>query len=168
MIRSFNGKTPRIHDSAFVSEAAYVVGDVEIGAGSSVWPGAVIRADYGLIKIGCNTHVEDNSVLHAGVPVEIGDNVIIGHGAIVHGMKVGSNTLIGNNATILNYVEIGDDCVIAAGSLLPEKMKITDRSLVAGVPAKIKGETPSRLLEWVKNGCREYVELARKYKQQGL
>ena len=124
MIRSFNGKTPKIDDSAFVSEVAYVVGDVEIGAGSSVWPGAVIRADYACIKIGCNTHVEDNSVLHAGVPVDIGDNVIIGHSVVMHGMKVGSNTLIGNNATVLNYVEIGDFCIIAAGSLLAEGMKI--------------------------------------------
>ena len=83
MIRKFNGKTPKIHPSAFVSEAAYVVGDVEIGENSGVFPGTVIRGDFANIKIGSNTMIEDNCVVHTGSPMEIGDNVIIGHGVVV-------------------------------------------------------------------------------------
>ena len=83
MIRSFRGKTPRIADSAFVSEVAYVVGDVEIGEDSSVWPGAIIRGDFAPIRIGRNTHVEDNTLVHSGEPLTIGDNVLVGHGVVV-------------------------------------------------------------------------------------
>src|SRR4030042_1424608 len=97
MIRAFDGKTPKIADSAFVSEAAYVVGDVEIGENSGVWPGAVIRGDFGSIKIGSNTQVEDNSVIHTGTKMEIGDHVTIGHNVVVHCLKIGNHVLVGNN-----------------------------------------------------------------------
>ncbi len=101
MIRSFNGKTPKIAESAFVSEAAYVVGDVEIGENSSVWPGAVIRGDFGSIRIGKNTAVEDACVIHSGSPttltadVTIGNNVHIGHGAVINCLRIGNKVLIG-------------------------------------------------------------------------
>src|SRR5512135_3563500 len=98
MIRGFDGKAPRIAPSAFISEAAYVVGDVEIGEGSGAWPGAVIRGDFATIKIGRNTMVEDSTVVHSGGMIEIGDNVIIGHDVVVHCRRIGSNCLIGNNA----------------------------------------------------------------------
>ena len=166
MIRSFGGKTPQIAESAFVSEAAYVVGDVEIGENSGIWPSAVIRGDFGRIKIGCNTQIEDNSVLHAGV--EIGDNVIIGHGVVVEGKKVGNNTLIGNNATVLSEVEIGNFCIIGANCLVTQRMKIPDKSFVAGVPGKIKGETSPQQLWWVEEGSQSYGPLVRQYKEQGL
>ena len=168
MIRSFNGKAPRIADSAFVSETAYVIGDVEIGENSSVWPGAVIRSDFASIKIGCNNLIEDNSVLHTGTPMEIGDNVVIGHGVVMHGKKIGNNTLIGNNATILGEAEIGSFCIIGAGCLVSQGMKIPDRSFVAGVPGEIKGEASPQQLWWVQEGPQAYIELARQYKEQGL
>jgi len=168
VIRSFNGKTPRIAESAFVSEAAYVIGDVEIGENSGVWPGAVIRGDFTSIKIGGNTMIEDNSVVHTGVPMEIGDNVIIGHSVVVHGTKIGNNTLIGNNATILDNAEVGSFCIIGAGCLVSQDMKIPDSSFVVGIPAEIKGQvSPKRRLQQGQ-GSLSYAELVKLYKQQGL
>ena len=176
MIRSFNGKTPEIHESAFVSEAAYVVGDVEIGENSSVWPGAVIRGDWGKIKIGRNSAVEDNCVIHTGsytaisgvADLVIGDNVILGHGAVLNCRKIGNNVLIGMNCTVLPDVEIGDFCIIAAGCLVSQGMKIPDRSFVAGFPAKIMGEATEQQLKWTQYGPQTYADLAKQYKEQGL
>jgi carbonic anhydrase/acetyltransferase-like protein (isoleucine patch superfamily) len=169
MIRSLNGKTPKIAESAFISEAAYVVGDVEIGENSSVWPGAVIRADFSKMRIGKNTAVEDNSVIHAGLGnVLIGDDVIIGHGVVIDSGRIGNNVLIGMNSTILQDAEIGDLCIIAAGCVVKEGMKIPAKSLVAGVPGEIKGEAPQQqLLLWTQGGG-AYAKLAEQYKEQGL
>ena len=111
MIRSFNGKTPKIADSAFISEAAYIVGDVEIGENSSVWPHAVIRGDTGRIIIGKNTAVEDGVIIHIGGPdfdtMIIGDMVNIGHGAVIHCERIGNNVLIDMNATVLQEAKEG-------------------------------------------------------------
>ena len=168
MIRSFNGKTPNISSSAFVSETAYVIGDVEIGENSGVLPGVVIRGDSANIKIGCNTTIQDNSVVHADVPMEIGDNVLIGHSAVVHGLKIGSNTLIGSNATILNDTQIGSFCVIGAGCLVSQGMEIPDNSFVVGVPAEIKGQITTSHRLRLQRGIQSYLELLKHYKQQGL
>ena len=165
MIRSFNGKTPRIAESVFISETAYVIGDVEIGDGSSVWPGAVIRGDYSGIKIGRNTQVEDNCVIHSGI---IGDRVHIGHGAVINCRKIGNNVLIGMNSTILHDAEIGDFCIIGGGCLVRQGMKISDNSFVAGVPGEIKGEPSPQQLQWVQRGPQNYAKLAQQYKEQGL
>ncbi len=133
MIRSFNGKTPKLAESSFVSEAAYVIGDVELGENSGVWPGAIIRGDFAGIKIGHNTMVEDNCVLHTGTPMEIGDNVIIGHSVVVHGKKIGNNNLIGNNATILDNAQIGSFCIIGAGCLVSPGMKMSGRNTARAI-----------------------------------
>lgn len=169
MIRSFGDKTPQIAESAFISETAYIVGDVEIGENSSVWPGAVIRADFGPMKIGKSTHIEDNAVLHSGfAPTVIGDNVIIGHCAMVHAQKIGNNVMIGANATILHDVEIGDLCIIAGGAVVTERMNIPSSSFVAGVPAEVKGKVSPKQLAWVEKGPSAYTELAQKYREQGF
>ena len=182
MIRSFNGKTPKIADSAFVSEWAYVVGDVEIGENSGIWPGAVIRGDFGSIRIGRDYHVEDNSVVHAGTNMEIGDNVVIGHSAVIHGQKIGDSVLVGNNATILDNAEVGDNCIIGANSMVATGQKIPSNSFVVGVPAEIKRVLSSEEIEGMyrrmaerysqmrANGMPElsYSDLAKKYKEQGL
>ena len=168
MIRSFKGKTPRIADSAFIREAAYVIGDVEVGENSGIWPGAVIRADFGHIKIGRNSHIEDSCVLHCDAPMEIGDNVIVGHSVVMHGKKIGNNTLIGNNATILDNAEIGSFCLIGAGCLVIPGMKIPDESLVVGVPGEIKEKLSPRQIQRIQEGAQIYTELARQYKEQGL
>ena len=171
MIRSFNNKRPQIASSAFVSEAAYIVGDVEIGENSVVWPGAVIRGDFGKIKIGCNTAIEENCVIHSGSlsgegDVVIGDNVVIGHGAVLNCRRVGNNTLIGMNATILHDVEIGNFCVIAAACVVSQGMKIPDRSFVVGVPGRIKGEVSPKLLLWTQSNPEYCSFIAKKYKEE--
>ncbi len=167
MIRSFNGKTPKIAESAFISEAAYVVGDVEIGENSSVWPCTVIRGDSGSIRIGKNTNIQDNSVVHGDVT--IGDNVHVGHGAIINCHRIGNNVLIGMNATILHDAEIGNLCIIGASCLVSQGMKVPDRSFVVGVPAEIKGEASSQhLYRWAEAGPQGYAERAKQYKDQGL
>ena len=174
MIRSFDGKTPKIAESVFVSEAAYIIGDVEIADYSSIWPGAVIRGDFARIKIGDYTTVEDNCVIHSGSPSShmadfvIGDMVNIGHGAVLHGHRIGNNVLIGMNATILHDTEIGDSCVIAAGCLIGQGMKIPDNSFVVGVPGKIKGKSSPEQLWWAREGSKMYAKLARQYKDQEL
>ncbi len=170
MIRSFNGKTPKIAESAFISEAAYVIGDVEIGENASVWPGAVIRSDHSPIRIGKNTHIEDNCVVHAGANgVNIGDNVIVGHGAIINCRRIGNNVLIGMNATLLHDAEIGSCCIIGANCLVSQGMKIPDNSFVVGVPAEIRGQvSPQQLLRWTQEGPENYAKLANEYKEQGL
>ena len=168
MIRSFQGKTPRIAESAFVSEAAYVVGDVEIGENSSIWPGAVIRADFASVRVGDNTQIEDNCVVHSGIPLVIGDNVHIGHGAVVHCARIGNNVLIGNNATLLDNAEVGNLCVIGANALVSPGMVIPDRSLVLGIPAEVKGEPTDKQMAWVNDGVPAYVKLAQIYKDEGL
>ena len=114
MIKPFNGKTPKIANSAFISEQAYIVGDVEIGENSSVWPGTVIRGDHARITIGENTQIEDNCTVHTGFPMTIGDNVHIGHNVVVHCSCIGNTTLIGNHATLSEYAEIGNCCGQAA------------------------------------------------------
>jgi len=172
MIRSFNGKTPRIAASAFVSEAAYVVGDVEVGEKASVWPGAVIRGDTGRITIGRFTAVEDGCVIHSGIPphgdTSVGDMVNIGHGAVIHSRKIGHHVLIGMNATVLQGSEIGNYCIIGAGCVVSEGMKVPDNSLVVGVPGKITGVVTARHLPLVEKVPVEYAELGRQYKEAGL
>ena len=174
MIRSLGERIPRISPSAYVSEAAYVVGDVEIGEASSVWPGAVIRGDFGRIKIGRNTVIEDNCVIHSGTPsaplgnVSIGDQVIIGHGAVLNCRRIGNQVLVGMNATVLHEVEIGNECLIGAGSLVSQGMKIPDHSFVVGVPGKVKGQVTPEQLWWVNEGYKQYLALAKEYKKENL
>lgn len=174
MLRTFDGKKPKIAQSAFVSETAYVIGDVEIGENSSVWPGVVIRGDFGKIQIGKSTAVEDNCVIHSGsLSSEIGDVVIgsevhIGHGAVINCRRIGNNVLIGMNATILHDAEIGNFCIVGAGCLVSQGMQVPDGSFVAGVPGKIKGKVSPRHSVWIQGASQGYAELAKRYKAQGL
>jgi len=166
MIRSFDGKTPRIAPSAFISENAYVIGDVEIGENSGVFPGAVIRGDFASIKIGSGTMIEDNCVVHSGSPVEIGDNNTIGHNVVLHGTKIGNNCLIGNNATILDNAKVGDFCVIAANSLVSQGAEIPDCSLVVGTPGAVKSEISAAMKKRLQSGNQAYQKLIKRYQQQ--
>ncbi len=167
MIRELGEKKPKIHPTAYISEAAYVVGDVEIGENSSAWPGAVIRGDFGKIVIGRNTHIEDNCVIHTPDGVEIGDNVIIGHSATIHCKKVGSNCLIGIGAMLLNDSEIGEECIIAGGSLVSPNTKVPNGSLYMGSPARLKERLSEKRLAELHEAAEAYSELAAKYRQLG-
>ena len=167
MIRSLDGVTPRVHPSAFVSESAYVVGDVEIGEGSSIWPGAVVRADMGKITIGRYTCVQDNSVVHGDADVIIGDNIVIGHRALCHAKEVGNRVLIGNGATVNDGVVIGDDVLLASGTMVVDNMSIPALSIVMGVPGRIRGQVEQRHIDLIKNYCDIYVQKAERYISQG-
>ena len=167
MIRELDGKAPVVHPTAFISEASYLVGDVVVGANSSFWPGSVARADYGGIRVGTNTNIQDNCVLHTDDLLEIGNNVVVAHGAVIHGAKVGNNVLIGVNAVLLEGSEVGNNCVIGAGAVVLQHTKIPDKSVVVGVPGKIKPmkpETYESISYWASN----YSLNAKKFKKQGL
>ncbi len=169
MIRELGQKKPKIAESAFVSEAAYVVGDVEIGENSSVWPGAVLRADCFRIRIGCNSNIQDNCVVHAGFSdVNIGDHVTIAHGSMVHCAKIGNNVLIGMHTVLNNQSEIENFCIIGAYSMIKDHFKVPSKSLAIGVPAKIVRALNDQELERISSGSNFYVELAKEFKKCGL
>ena len=167
MIRSLDGVAPRIHPTAFVSETAYVIGDVELGEGSSIWPGAVVRADMGKITIGSYTCIQDNSVVHGDADVVIGNNTVIGHRALCHAKEVGDRALIGNGATVNDGVVIGDDVLLASGTMVVDNMVIPARSIVMGVPGRVRGQVEQHHIELIKYYCNAYVEKAERYSRQG-
>ena len=168
MIRSYGGKSPRIHPTAFVSEFAYLVGDIEIGAQSSVWPGVVIRVDQGAaLRIGQRTNIQDGSVVHADVDMMIGDDVTLGHSVVCHAAKVGDHCLLGNNCTLNDGVVINDWSIVAANSVVLEDTETPPRSIVAGVPGKVIGTMQDRHIERVRYNAEAYVKLAAEYKAQG-
>jgi carbonic anhydrase/acetyltransferase-like protein (isoleucine patch superfamily) len=141
MLRPHRKRFPVVHESAYVDGSAQVIGDVEIGAESSVWMNAVIRGDVNFIRIGHRSNVQDGTIVHVmhdTHPTRIGDDVTIGHGAIVHGCTIGNRVLIGMGATLLNGVVVGEDSIVAAGTLLPEETHIPPRSLVMGSPGKVR------------------------------
>jgi carbonic anhydrase/acetyltransferase-like protein (isoleucine patch superfamily) len=171
MLKSFEGKSPKIAPSAYIAETACIIGDVEIGECSSVWPGAVIRGDFGKITIGKYTAVEDNCVIHSGSPfsdkkdVTIGDEVNIGHGAVLNCRKIGNNVTIGMNATLLHDAEIGNKCIIGACCLVNRGMQVPDNSLVIGVPGKIKGPVSPESSYWIQNAAVEYADMAGRHRK---
>jgi len=169
MIRELGEKRPKIAESAFVSEAAYVVGDVEIGENSSIWPGAVLRADRFRIQIGSNTNIQDNCVVHAGFSdVNIGSNVTIAHGSMIHCARIGDNVFIGMHAVLGNQSEIEDFCMIGAYSMVKDHFKVPTNSLAVGIPVRIVSALNDRELERISNGSNFYVELAKDFKKYGL
>ena len=169
MIRSFGKKKPKIDPSAFVSENAYLVGDIKIGRNSNIWPGAVLRADRFRIQIGNNCSIQDNCVIHAGMAdVIIGDNVIVGHGTVVHCAKIGDNVLIGMNATLGFFSEIGDTCIIGAHSMVRDNSKIPPKSLVVGVSSRIKRALNKKEMERIARAAEFYAGLSRDFKKEGL
>ncbi|MFQ6026757.1 MAG: gamma carbonic anhydrase family protein [Dehalococcoidia bacterium] len=167
MIRSLGNKTPKIHPSAFISETAYIVGDVEIGENTNIWPGAVIRGDYGRIVIGRNCSIQDNCVLHTDDYLELGDNVLLTHGAVIHGGKVGDNVLIGMNAALLEESRVGNHCVIGAGAIVLGGAEVPDHSLVIGVPGRVRDSSPEHE-ERLQEVPAMYQGNARRYKEAGL
>jgi carbonic anhydrase/acetyltransferase-like protein (isoleucine patch superfamily) len=141
VIRKFKDIVPVVDDTAYVDDSAQVIGDVHIGAESSVWMNVVIRGDVNAIRIGKRTNIQDLTLLHGmrGTHATvIGDDVTVGHTAIIHGASVEDRVLVGMGAVLLNGVHVAHDCVIAAGTLLTEGTGIPTRSLVTGRPGKVK------------------------------
>lgn len=167
MILPYRGKAPVIDPTVFLAPMAAVIGDVTIGAGSSVWFGAVVRGDFQPITIGQNTNIQDNATIHVmrDVPVHIGNNVLIGHNAVVHCSRVGDNTLIGMGSIVMGYSEIGENVVIGAGTFLPQHKKIPSNSLVFGNPAQIVRALRDDEIEALQEAAENYANLGVEYKR---
>ncbi|HLF78647.1 MAG TPA: gamma carbonic anhydrase family protein [Dehalococcoidia bacterium] len=168
MIRSLGDRTPVIHPTAFVSEFAYVVGDVEIGEGSSVWPGAVIRGESKIV-IGRFTCIQDNTTIHAERRgAKIGDYVVMGHNVMCHAAVIEDGAALGNGAIVNSDAEIGAYSVIASGAVVLDGKKVPARTLMIGVPAVAKGEVPEQHAERFRWTAEHYAELGAEYKAAGL
>ena len=166
---TYNGKVPEIHESAYVAGNAIVLGDVVIGAGSSVWFNAVVRGDENYIRIGSRTNVQDNCVLHVTHkthPLFLGDDITIGHGAVVHGCRIKNVCLIGIGAIILDGAVVGEQSIVAAGSVVKEGMIVPPRTLVAGVPAVVKRELTREDIDYIMSLTNNYVEITKVYSSQ--
>ncbi len=167
MILPYRKRWPKIHETAFVAPSADVIGDVEIGADSSVWFQCVIRGDVHHIRIGSQTNIQDHSMLHVTrgkCPLSIGDEVTVGHRVTLHGCTVGNRVLIGMGAILLDDVEVGDECVIGAGTLLTQRTKIPPRSLVFGSPGKVVRSVNPEELAFLTKSAANYVADAIEYR----
>ena len=158
--------TPKIHEGAWVAKSAKVIGRVELGEGASVWFGVVIRGDFEDIRIGRNTSIQDNAVLHAdpGTPLTIGDNAMVAHQAMVHGCTIGEGTLIGIQAVVLNGAKIGRNCIVGAGSIVTEGKSFPDGVMILGAPARVVREVTPEQLAGMQRGVAYYVENAKRYR----
>ncbi|HEX9269534.1 MAG TPA: gamma carbonic anhydrase family protein [Candidatus Limnocylindria bacterium] len=162
---AFKGKSPRVHPTAFVAPTAVLIGDVDLGEHASVWFGTVLRGDMDRIEIGARSNVQDNSTVHtdAGAPVIIGEDVTVGHNALVHSSTVERNVLIGQAAVLIGRCSIGTGTIVAAGAVLPEGMRVPAGKLVAGVPARVLRDARPDDTRWTVEAARHYVELAEWY-----
>jgi carbonic anhydrase/acetyltransferase-like protein (isoleucine patch superfamily) len=160
MLRPYRGVLPRVHSSVYVDDSAQVIGDVELGEESSVWMCAVIRGDVNSIRIGRRSNVQDGTVIHVmnrTHPTIIGDEVTIGHAAVLHGCRIDGPCLIGMGAILLNGVHVGEGSIIAAGSLLVEDTDVPPRSLVMGSPAKVKRALSDAEVAGIRDYANRYV-----------
>lgn len=167
MLYSFEGAHPVIHPTAFVAKEATIIGNVTIGPDAAIFPGVVIRGDVGAIHIGARTNVQDGSVIHVQTDTEnvIGEDVTIGHLAMVHGERIGNGTLIGMGATVLAYSTIGAGCIIGGGAVVLEGQEIPDASLAAGVPAKIRRDVSADERAGLITHAAKYVDLGRRHRE---
>jgi carbonic anhydrase/acetyltransferase-like protein (isoleucine patch superfamily) len=169
VIRPFRGVSPKMAGSVFLADTAAVIGDVELGADASVWFGAVLRGDVGYVRVGARSNIQDLSMLHMTRAVsntEIGEDVTIGHGVIVHGAKVGSGALIGMGSILLDNCEVGEESVVGAGSLVTIGTKIPRRVLAFGRPAKVVRELDAAEWQQGRMLAAHYVELARAHQAE--
>ncbi|MES2973587.1 MAG: gamma carbonic anhydrase family protein [Pseudomonadota bacterium] len=164
-IYELDGVSPRLGQGAWVADSGQVMGNVEMGENASVWFGAVVRGDTEIIRIGRNSNIQDNAVLHADVdsPLTIGDNVTVGHQVMLHGCTVGDNSLIGIQAVVLNNARIGRNCIVGAGSVVTEGKEFPDNSLIIGAPAKVVRTLDDAAAARLRQSAAHYVENSRRY-----
>jgi carbonic anhydrase/acetyltransferase-like protein (isoleucine patch superfamily) len=165
VIIEYKGHKPVIAPGAFVAPNATLIGKVEIKAGASVWFGAVLRGDHGRIVVDEGSSVQDNVVLHAPEDglTHIGKNVVVGHGSVLEGCRIGDGAVIGMNTTVLVGAVIGEQAMLAAGSVATDGTEIPPRTLAAGVPAKVKKELDGKALRWIEYGAQAYHKFAEEY-----
>jgi carbonic anhydrase/acetyltransferase-like protein (isoleucine patch superfamily) len=170
MIRPHRGRLPRVHPTAFIDDSAQVIGEVEIGEESSVWMCVAIRGDVNWIRIGRRTNIQDGSVVHGMLgthPTVIGDEVTIGHGALVHGCTIENRCLIGMGVILLNGSNVGTESIVAAGTLLVENMQVPPRSLVMGSPGKVKRSLTDEEVAGIQGYANRYVGYRLDYMDSG-
>jgi carbonic anhydrase/acetyltransferase-like protein (isoleucine patch superfamily) len=166
MIIEYKGHKPKISPKAFIAPTAVLIGDVTIGDDASIWFGAVLRSDQNEnpVVVGARTSIQDNCVIHSGeAPTIIEDDVTVGHAAVMEGCLIRRAAIIGMNVTLLEDVEIGEQALIAAGSVVVPHTKIPPRVLAAGTPAKVKKEISGDAWHWINMGSSTYVNLCRNY-----
>ncbi|EZQ06882.1 MULTISPECIES: gamma carbonic anhydrase family protein [Acidianus] len=158
-IEEYMGKKPRVSEKSYIHPSAYVIGDVEIGEMSSLWPFAVVRGDNDSIEIGRNTNIQENCSVHTdyGLKVFLGDNVTVGHNAVIHGSRVSSNVLVGMGAILLNGSKVGEYSIIGAGAVVTQNTEIPSYSLVLGIPAKVIRKLREEEIEMIEKNALEYV-----------
>jgi carbonic anhydrase/acetyltransferase-like protein (isoleucine patch superfamily) len=170
MLRPYRNIVPTIDPSAYVDESAQVVGDVTIGAESSVWLNAVVRGDINYIRLGRQSNLQDGVIVHVNHepshPTVVGDQVTVGHGAILHGCVIEDRCLIGMGAILLNGSRVGSDSIVAAGTLVPEGVAIPPRSLVMGTPARVRRPVTDGEIALIREGAAHYVRYRLDYMDQ--
>lgn len=169
MILSFQNRQPVIHETAYVTNDAIIIGDVEIGAESSVWFGSILRGDVNSIRIGARTNVQDGTIIHVSSETHstvLADEVTLGHRVTLHGCHIETGCLIGIGATVLDGARVGRNSLVAAGSLVTPGTQIPPRSLVMGSPAKVKRELSDDEVKDLEKFWRNYVQLSRVYREQ--
>ena len=172
LILPFNGVRPTIHPTAFVAPTAVIIGNVTVGPEASIWFGAVLRGDdpdHGIV-VGARTSVQDNCVVHVGgwADTIVGEDVTVGHGAKFESCTIGDRSVVGMNAVILQNAVIGEECVLGANTVILEKTRIPPRSLVVGVPGKVKRALEGNAASWIDRGGQHYVDLSRQYRVEGI
>lgn len=167
-VYAFAGVRPRIHRSAYVAPDAVLIGDVRIGAQASVWPGAVLRGDHGWISVGSRTSVQDGTVVHttAEWPTVIGSDCVVGHNAHLEGCVVEDRCLVGSMSAVLNRARIATCSVVGAAALVPQGLQVPPRSMVLGVPARVRPLSGDEHLAWIDHGVGVYVDFAARYPRE--
>ena len=160
-----DGVAPQLGEGAWVADSAQVMGNVVLAENASVWFGAVLRGDMDSLRIGRNSNIQDLSVLHAdrGCPLNIGENVTVGHQVMLHGCTVGDNSLIGIQAVVLNNAKIGRNCIVGAGSVVTEGKEFPDNSLIIGAPAKVVRTLDEAAAERLRQNAEHYVNNGRRF-----
>ncbi len=163
----YRGKYPTVAPDAFIAPTATLIGDVTVQSGASVWFGTVLRGDMDRIEIGERSNVQDNSTIHTdeGEPTIIGPDVTIGHNALVHSSIVARNVLIGQAAVLVGANKVGEETIVGAGAVLPERFEAPPRSLVLGVPARVVREVRPEDARWTQGAARHYAELSAWYRE---
>lgn len=168
MIRQFKEIHPKIHDSAFITDDAIVIGDVEIGEDASVWYGSIVRGDVNFIRIGARTNIQDGTIIHVSSKTHstiLEEEITVGHRVTLHGCYIERGCLIGIGAILMDGVRVGANSLVGAGSLLTPGTQIPPRSLVLGSPARVKRELTDDELAYLDKSWRNYVELKRHYEK---
>ncbi|OLD05989.1 MAG: hypothetical protein AUJ07_00075 [Crenarchaeota archaeon 13_1_40CM_3_53_5] len=166
-VHALGAKKPRIHPSVMIAPNATVIGDVTVGAKTSLWPGAVLRGDYGRIRIGDNCSIQDNVVIHCDVnnPALVGNGVTVAHSAIIHACRIGDECLIGAGAIVFDGARVGKHSIIGVGTVVLEGRTIPARSVAVGVPAKVTRRTTKADVQMIRESYRAYVKMAERYEK---